>query len=614
MGSDGAHRDRARVRGRIRDTAPAAVARGANHDAPAGSRVRHRVRHRRGSRAAAEGQVQDSGAVVGGPADRVRDPDRRAASVGAKDFQGHEARERRHACDADSVVRGLRDGARDVRAVAVIVGGVVAAGEKVVPAQQARGIEIVDRRDSGVDDRDRHAGAARRVPRGRSAGGLEVPLLRELRVVWNPERLDAHHGLGEVHVGTATELLQHRVFLRRIDAHDEQLLGFIDTIQRIVDELLVREHLSDPRAERVMFRGESLQADVDQTWDGFGVRRGRDRNDAAPAADQSAEQQHEQREERHRGALHKRRSGAQRARADGHLFHRAPQCTPRPIYGLEPSGFHRRRGGHTALPVIQLQWLIRRFGQVDFAKWLGFRGIRRGARGRQVCARRSGCNPRRDSLAQLRQPAPERVVCVRDDLEVRAWRQSQASTIAASVVFRAQHEQRLADRLERGKIRCSRGRRDQHELFHPRITRRTDRDHGAERVPDETNAVRAGRVKELIDGGAEVLQLVGDVADAVAAGRLAALPLRRADASIVEAQRGKSRASQRPGQLVDDRHRHRSTERRVRRGDDARRSAAAAMVQGVERQIAALHDHAPLEELVALDHQTSPFLSTRNFR
>ena len=178
---------RPRISGWIRHPPAAAVPRGADHHASAGARVHDGIRHRCRAGPAAQRQVEHTRAVICRPADRIGDGDRSSTSVGAQHLERQEARERRHPRHADGVSRGLRDRAGDVRPVAVIVASVVPAGEEVVAGQQARGIQIVDRRDPGVDDGDRHARPARGIPGGGRSSGLEMPLLGKLRVVRHPE-------------------------------------------------------------------------------------------------------------------------------------------------------------------------------------------------------------------------------------------------------------------------------------------------------------------------------------------------------------------------------------------------------------------------------------------
>src|SRR5207237_4073680 len=103
--------------------------------------------------------------------------------------------------------------------------------------------------------------------------------------------------------GAAPQLVEDRRFARRIDPEHEQLLRIVDVVERVVGQLLVFEHFAKARAERAMFGGESLQADVDETWNRIGLPLLRDRNDAAAASGQSEEQQDEEREQRDDRAL-----------------------------------------------------------------------------------------------------------------------------------------------------------------------------------------------------------------------------------------------------------------------------------------------------------------------
>ena len=121
-----------------------------------------------------------------------------------------------------------------------------------------------------------------------------------------------------MHVGPLPQFLEHGRFARRVDAQDEQLLGFVHAVERIVDQLLVLEHFSESRSERAMFRRVSFQADVDEAGNDVGFGQIRDRHYAPPATRQPAEEQHEQREQGDGGALQQRRPRGQRGQADRH--------------------------------------------------------------------------------------------------------------------------------------------------------------------------------------------------------------------------------------------------------------------------------------------------------
>jgi len=132
----------------------------------------------------AEREVDDVGALVGRPDDARRDLVVVAAAVRVE----HPAREdpRAAAGGGDArAVAGLRcGGLGDRRPVAVLVVGVVVAGDEVAPGQE-RGVEVrMVRIDAGVEDRDGRAGrVGLEVPGGGQPQGVQPGLaaLRALR-------------------------------------------------------------------------------------------------------------------------------------------------------------------------------------------------------------------------------------------------------------------------------------------------------------------------------------------------------------------------------------------------------------------------------------------------
>ena len=76
-----------------------------------------------------------------------------------------------------AVALDLRHGARDMRAMAVVVRRIAAARDHVPARQQATG-EVGRRRHAGVDDRDDDARAAGQGPGRAGPDGVESPLLR----------------------------------------------------------------------------------------------------------------------------------------------------------------------------------------------------------------------------------------------------------------------------------------------------------------------------------------------------------------------------------------------------------------------------------------------------
>jgi hypothetical protein len=143
--------------------------------------------------------------------DRVAHPRRHpghvARRVGAEDLDRHDARPPGQAGDAHAVVAARRDDARDVRAVAVVVGGIAVAVDEVGPVDvvdDAVGVvvdavaghlagvgpqvrrEVAMREvDAGVDHRHGDVAAGDLRPRAGGSHGpvaLQRPLVGELRV------------------------------------------------------------------------------------------------------------------------------------------------------------------------------------------------------------------------------------------------------------------------------------------------------------------------------------------------------------------------------------------------------------------------------------------------
>src|SRR6185295_4160273 len=138
-GGDG---DGVRIGGRVADLAAAVVAGGADHDHALVVGVLDRLgEHRRGHRPA-ERHVDDLGAVVGGPADAVGDARDRARAARREHLDGHDLGVEGDAGHADAVVGRLGDGAGDVGAVAVVVGGVRTVGNEVPAGDDLGLLEI----------------------------------------------------------------------------------------------------------------------------------------------------------------------------------------------------------------------------------------------------------------------------------------------------------------------------------------------------------------------------------------------------------------------------------------------------------------------------------------
>jgi hypothetical protein len=131
-------------------------------------------------------------------------------------FTGIRRRVERDAHRAEAVVGRLRDGAGDVRAVALIVVGVRVVGDEAPPAHAPgagqigalREGAVVFARDARVDDGDGHASARREVPRARRAHARHVPLLAEQRIVGLEHGAHAGEGLGALDAAVAPQLAE----------------------------------------------------------------------------------------------------------------------------------------------------------------------------------------------------------------------------------------------------------------------------------------------------------------------------------------------------------------------------------------------------------------------
>ena len=107
----------------------------------------------------------------------------RARAARRQHLDRHDLGAEGDAGDADAVVGRLRDGAGDVRAVAVIVAGVGAVVDEV-PAGDDLGLrQIRHLGDAGVDDGDDHALALRGLPGLLGVDLLQVPLQLVLGIV-----------------------------------------------------------------------------------------------------------------------------------------------------------------------------------------------------------------------------------------------------------------------------------------------------------------------------------------------------------------------------------------------------------------------------------------------
>ena len=149
-----------------------------------------------GRLAATEAQVDDPGAVIGGPDDTLGDVRGDAAAVRVEHAHRKDVHVGRGAGDAEPVVDVGGDDPGDVRAVTVGVDAAVVARVHVVHAREHRAGEIlVVGLDTGVDDRDDDAPAPGHRPRRLERDLVERPLLRAHRVVLAAGDLERVDGL-----------------------------------------------------------------------------------------------------------------------------------------------------------------------------------------------------------------------------------------------------------------------------------------------------------------------------------------------------------------------------------------------------------------------------------
>ena len=178
-------------------------------------------------------EVEHLGAVVYRPADAVGDVRRVAGASGVQHLDGHQRRLEGDASDALGVVGGLGDGSRHVRAVAVVVVGVLGVMDEVVARCEAHTLEV-RHPDEGafrlvghacVEDGDDDALAVRYLPGLRHADELQVPLLGVQRVVRRPAlRLVGEQRLCKLDVRTLPNGLQQALHvLHPVDEGDPVL-------------------------------------------------------------------------------------------------------------------------------------------------------------------------------------------------------------------------------------------------------------------------------------------------------------------------------------------------------------------------------------------------------
>ena len=280
--------------------------------------------------------------MVDGPADPLGDVVRGAAPEGGQHFDRHQTRRGRHAGDAFSVAGALRDGAGDVGPVRMIVARIVVVADKVPPFDQALRIEIVDGIDAGVDDGDGHTLAAGGVPRTLRPDSLEMPLFREVRVVWDPEGVVADHRLRPDHVGARAELRKHLRLGARFDLQLDVVLGREDVAVQIVFLRLLVDHLAG-------HGGARAQLDLDQPGHGIGAHLHDRRRLPRTAGEPEQEQRHDGDRSDHQPLA----QGRTRAEsAPGHSWQHSLHPSPtrrRPRYFAERPGIipdlHRARTG-----------------------------------------------------------------------------------------------------------------------------------------------------------------------------------------------------------------------------------------------------------------------------
>jgi hypothetical protein len=144
------------------------------------------------------------GAVVRCPANAVGNISRRSPTFFVEHFHRHETRAERDAGDAKIVVRRLRNGPRDVRAVPLIVVRMFVAGDEVPSGHALGRVEIrafleravIFTRDARIDDGNGYASPNAEVPRSFRVDAVHVPLLFRLGVVRDKHRVNFGEWLG----------------------------------------------------------------------------------------------------------------------------------------------------------------------------------------------------------------------------------------------------------------------------------------------------------------------------------------------------------------------------------------------------------------------------------
>jgi hypothetical protein len=164
----------------------------------------------------AQAQVDDLGAMIGGPADAVGHGRGRAGAPPIEHLHGHQLGVERHACGPDAVVRRLRDRASDVGAVALIVVGVLGLVHEVEARHALRVGEVCPLRerpvvlagDAGIDHGHHGAAARREVPCGGRPDAIEVPLVLQQRIVRNEKSVDPCERLCVLDPAVVVELVE----------------------------------------------------------------------------------------------------------------------------------------------------------------------------------------------------------------------------------------------------------------------------------------------------------------------------------------------------------------------------------------------------------------------
>ena len=269
--------------------------------------------------------------MVHRPADPFRDGVRGPAARRGKHLHRHQPRLWRHPGDALAVARALRHGARDVRAVRVVVARVVVVGDEVPSLHQAGGIEIVDGIDAGIDDGDGDALASAGVPRPLGARSLEVPLLGEVGIVRKPRRLVTDHRLRPDHVGTRAKLGEHLRLGARLHLQLDVVFGRERVAVKIVFLLRLIDHLAGHRRA-------PAQLDFDQAGHRVGAQL-HHRSWSTGAAGQPEKEKHRDGNGGHDHPLAQGRTRAESAHphAPQHTVHPRP-TRRRPRYFAERAG------------------------------------------------------------------------------------------------------------------------------------------------------------------------------------------------------------------------------------------------------------------------------------